>query len=106
MPNDCWNNLTITSENPDELVRLIDNEIIDHIQKQGSNVIIMRLWSAWAPPFNWLSELIDKYPRCWIKNEWDEESGLAGVWIGFTNNANEKTIKQLTWTEERRYIFS
>ena len=106
MPNDCWNNITITCENHDELVRLIDAEIKDQdiIQKRGANAVILRMWSPWAPPFNWLSELIDKYPRCWIKNEWNEEDGMTGVWIGFVNNDNEKTVKQMSWREEIRYL--
>jgi len=112
MPNDCWNHLTITCDNPDELTELIINEIKDHhqsvIRKRGEKGVIMRTWSPWAPDFVWLSQLLDKYPDCWIKNEWDEEGGMAGVWVGYVSK-DEKIIKQMDWVdlclEEKHFLF-
>jgi hypothetical protein len=112
MPNDCWNHLTITCDNPDELTELILNEIKDHhqsvIRKRGEKGVIMRTWSPWAPDFVWLSQLLDKYPDCWIKNEWDEEGGMAGVWVGYVRK-DEKVIKQMDWVdlclEEKHFLF-
>jgi hypothetical protein len=112
MPNDCWNHLTITCDNPDELTELILNEIKDHhqsvIRKRGEKGVIMRTWSPWAPDFVWLSQLLDKYPDCWIKNEWDEEGGMAGVWVGYVSK-DEKIIKQMDWVdlclEEKHFLF-
>ena len=113
MPNDCWNRITITCENiefAEELNNLIINELkhkeddkyvyhetIDML-KRGTRGIIFSLLSAWNPDYEWLDGLLDKYPNCWIKNEWIEEGGFAGVWIGFVEN-NEKIIKQLTWDD-------
>ena len=69
----------------------------------------MNIWSPWAPDFEWLSNLLTKYPDCWIKNEWDEEGGMAGVWVGFVDKNNSKIIKQMDWVdlcfEERYYWF-
>lgn len=113
MPNDCWNHLTITCDNPDELTDLIISEIKDHhqcsIKKRGEKGVIMNIWSPNAPDFEWLSDLLTKYPDCWIKNEWDEEGGMAGVWVGFVDKNNNKIIKQMDWAdlclEERYYWF-
>jgi len=122
MPNDCWNHITITCQNDaEELNNLIMNELqhrkddqyayhetVDML-KRGTRGAIFKLWSAWNPDFEWLDGLLDKYPNCWIKNEWSEEGGLAGVWIGFVEK-NEKIIKQLTWDdiclEGKQYLFA
>lgn len=124
MPNDCWNNVTITCKNKeitDELNNLINNELkykkddkyiynesVDMI-KCGTRGIIFKLWSSWNPNYEWFESLLDKYPNCWIKNEWSEEGGTAGVWIGFVNN-NNKIIKKLIWDdlslEDMYYLFN
>uniref|UniRef100_A0A6C0B9M3 YubB ferredoxin-like domain-containing protein n=1 Tax=viral metagenome TaxID=1070528 RepID=A0A6C0B9M3_9ZZZZ len=123
MPNDCWNCMTITCENiefAEELNSLVINELkhkegekyiynetIDMLQR-GTRGIIFNAWSAWNPDYEWLENLLDKYPNCWVKNEWSEEGGLAGVWIGFVKN-NEKIIKDLTWDdiclEGKQFLF-
>ena len=113
MPNDCWNYITINSKDSNELNTLLQTEIKEHHQativKKGKNGIIIRLWSPWTPHFNWFSELLDDYPGCWIKNEWDEEGGTAGVWVGFVDENNEKNIKSLEWQdlclEEKHFLF-
>ena len=120
MPNDCWNHLTITSHNdPSELNTLIHNEFMvlqdnkytysDHVNsiKRGPRGIYITVWSRWNPDFIWLEGLIAKYPSCWIKNEWDEEGGSAGVWIGCIKD-NIPTIKQLEWDDiclEGKYAY-
>jgi len=123
MPNDCWSHMTITCENPEavcELNKLIFNELkheendkrVYHetveMIKRGTRGIIFDIWSAWNPDYEWLESLLEKYPNCWIKNEWSEEGGCAGVWIGYNNN-NEKIIKNLQWDdiclEGKVYLF-
>lgn len=113
MPNDCWNYIMITSKDSNELNTLLQTEIKEHhraiIIKKGKYGLIIRLWSPWTPHFNWFSELLDDYPGCWIKNEWDEEGGTAGVWVGFVDENNEKNIKSLEWQdlclEEKHFLF-
>jgi hypothetical protein len=112
MPNDCWNNLTITShDDPDELDNLIQNEF-KHLDPTGEYVynetiepivrgrrgIRVILTTSWSPDFEWLEGLLTKYPSCWIKNEWSEEGGFAGVWVGCING-NEQEIKHLEWAD-------
>ena len=113
MPNNCWNHLTIISHNNShELDTLISNEFTHNenvkIIQKGPNGIRLTLWSAWQPDFEWFEGLLVKYPSCWIKNEWDEEGGIAGVWVGYMNNKNEPNepnkpnepiIKKLEWDD-------
>lgn len=123
MPNDCYNYLTITTDSPEELNDIIrnefqhesnaDNEYVYNetvkVQQRGSRGIRLRLWTAWSPEFEWLEGLLDKYPFIWIKNEWEEEGGMAGVWIGKLFEG-EKDIKHLEWLdlciEAKHYLFT
>lgn len=96
MPNDCWNHITIVSHtDPDELLTLIHNEFMykndkdkllfhEHIEfiEQGERGIKIIAWSPWKPNFEWLSKMIHTYKSCWIKNSWNEEGGMNGIWIG------------------------
>jgi hypothetical protein len=113
MPNDCWNHMTITG-NKSDIAKLIASEFLivpswclQFIKKREEGVIF-KLWSPWKPDFPWLESLIDKYPSCWVKDEWNEEGGMAGVWVG-TAREGVRDIKELSWRdlclEEECYIF-
>ena len=65
------------------------------IYVKGEEGIQFRIWSRWRPDFEWLEGLLSKYPSLWIKNLWQEEGGLAGVWVG----SEEKGIKRLEWED-------
>jgi hypothetical protein len=114
--------MTITCDNPEELSALIktelqemteDGKLVYHetieVLKRGVKGIMFRQWSAWKPDYEWLESLLTKYPCCWIKNEWDEEGGTAGVWVGFTNQKEEPVIQRMTWSdlciEEKYFLF-
>jgi hypothetical protein len=102
MPNDCWNNIIFVSEhNSNELTDLFTKEIESknspeerlQIDYKGTNGIKFKLWSAWGADSDWFKELIQKYPNCWIKNDWYEEGGGAGIFIGgFLNGEKQETI--------------
>jgi hypothetical protein len=109
MTNDCWNRITITcardqltiKEDAAELTNLVMNELKNKsikMKTRGQRGIIFSLWSANEPNFEWLKSLLNKYPNCWVKNEWNEEGGSAGVWIGSVKN-NEHIIKELEWDD-------
>ena len=101
MPNDCWNHITFTSD-PGDLYAFINIEFKDtpewalSIKKQGSGAVFLRLWSRWLPDFVWLEGLLTKYPSCWIKNEWNEEGGTEGVWVG-SMRTGKKQIQRMVW---------
>lgn len=113
MPNDCWNYLKITSHyNAVELQKLIDIEFESkeiEIIKKGIHGIYVKIWSPWYPDYEWLEKLVLTYPSCWIKNEWIEESGCTGIWIGFMNE-NKPNIQHFEWKdlsiEEENYCFN
>jgi hypothetical protein len=122
MPNDCWNHMTITCEDPEELTRLVQNELQEkgelckwvfhdtiEMIKRGAKGIMFRQWTPWNPNYDWLENLLTKYPLCWIKNEWDEEGGMAGVWVGYTNKNDEQIVQKMMWRdlciEEKHFLF-
>ena len=111
MPNDCWNNLTITGTSK-EIDEFFATEVCDvpawvfTIQRRGVEGIQLRMWSDdGRPHYEWLESLLVQYPSCWIKNVWHEEGGKAGVWIGSKQNG----IRQFEWDdlclEERAHRF-
>lgn len=115
MPNDCWNHITITCEREDEtgelhslFVNELQNNTTIEIHKKAKRGIIFDIWSAWNPDYEWLESLLFKYPNCWVKNEWSEESGIAGVWVGFVIN-NQPIVRNLAWEdisiEGKHYLF-
>ena len=105
MPNDCWNYLTIVShDNPEQLEKLLNMEFTHdkriEMKKSGKEGIKFELWSSWLPDFEWLESLVTTYPDCWIKNEWNEEGGKAGVWIGGSMIKGHKMeIKRMEWDD-------
>lgn len=101
MPNDCQNHISIVChENPDQLQQLYDNELnkdnVIHKSKQG---ILFNYITAWNPDFEWLDSLVEKYPLCWIKNEWDEEGGTAGVYVNGTLNEEKQERLSVHWND-------
>ena len=70
MPNDCTNIITIICKNQENFSKFIENELqtiknynskhheIVKILKQGKYGIILNLWSAWKPDYEWLENLL------------------------------------------------
>ena len=102
MGNDCWNNITLVShDNPDELEKL--NNEFNHETKtykfKGKQGIKFSMWTPHSPDFELLERLYSSYSNCWIKNEWNEEGGLAGVWVGGCIGSKKEEIRQLVWED-------
>ncbi len=55
-----------------------DIKILEH----GVKGIQARFTTAWAPPVGVFSSLLHMFPDLWLKCEWHEEGGYAGVWVG------------------------
>ena len=50
------------------------------------------------PIHNYLQALLEKYPPCWMKNEFSTDSGHCGMWLGrFRSGVRE--IQELSWME-------
>jgi len=88
MPNDCNNRITITSPVETDIITILD-DIIDipntTVHQSGKNGMRCTIITGWAPDYQWIEELIKKYPSCWVKNEWLSEDGQAGIWVGDCN---------------------
>jgi len=102
MGNDCWNNITLVShDNSDELKQL-DNEFQCESKEykfKGDRGIKFSIITRNEPDFELLEHLYSKYSNCWIKNEWSEEGGLAGVWAGGCKGGKKEEIRQLVWED-------
>jgi hypothetical protein len=122
MPNDCTNFITITFKDEEVINNFVKNELqyndennyvykdTINLIKRGYLGIVFEVFSVINPPYDWLEKLIYTYPNCWIKNEWCDESGIAGVWIGFMNiENNEPIIQDFCWNdlsiEAKYYLF-
>ena len=96
----CHNTITVISQNTDALEHFIDNRILEYFQIQisyrSATKIIANYQSSWTPPINWLCDILNEYPSCWIKNSWHADDGTAGIWIGCIIN-NEPLIQQMNW---------
>lgn len=60
--------------------------------------LILRYEFRNEPVYEYLKELLAKYPTCWMKNLYDTEIGACGLWIG-RFCGKEMSIQELKWTE-------
>ncbi len=113
MPNECRNHLTIVSEDADQINQMYKHEFDVFKYDTSFNVktnkgLMVNLTTAWRPID--LTILLDKYDKCWIKNEWIEEGGTAGVYVGGYLNGSKVETKSLEWIdltiEARHYCFT
>ncbi len=96
MPNECTNHFVLTCPDAAEFRELIDQELRDDIsvvQRSAKGIKFKQITDG-TPDYTWMHRLITNYPNCWLKNEWIEEGGLAGVWVGSVNG-----IRSLTWED-------
>ena len=106
MPNVCSNYFTVVSGDAVELQSLVTHELTreEGAEHYFKNIIFtkkcpygiqFRQDTKWRPDFEWMQRAIVKYPNCWVKNEWIEEGGTAGVWVGSLTNG----IQSMTWED-------
>ncbi len=99
MPNDCWNLITLKATT-DQIIAILETEFQStptwaaQLIRIGKGALQFKLWSAWAPNKEFTTRLYDTYPGIWIKNEWNEEGGHAGVIVG-----HKEDVKELQWYE-------
>ena len=111
MPNDCWNEMTVTGTQ-EEIVQFAATEFIEApdwaltVHVRGVEGIQFRVWSNnGRPDYDWLEGLLVQYQSLWVKNVWREEGGRAGVWIG----SRLSGVRRFEWDdlclEERAHRF-
>jgi hypothetical protein len=127
MPNDCHNYLTIVGD-PDMIKEFVECEFSfeslrpipqeepnayewhcdnwgtkwDRYEYQlddkGKRGMTCMFTTAWGPPIALFHFLLEKFSDIWIKCEWEEDGGTAGVWVGKNRN-NEKYVKNIEWED-------
>jgi hypothetical protein len=109
MPNECKNTVTITCDDEHELNALFENEVKNiykvDMEKHCKNGIVFLYVTKYEADYKWLESLINKYKNVWVKNEWIEEGGNAGIWVGSGVNG----VQSMAWKdlsiEAKYYIF-
>ena len=98
--SNCYNTITIISQNVDELSHLVDNQILEYflvnLSYRSNAKIVGEFSSHWTPPINWLKDLLIQHPGCWIKFAWITDTCVEGVWIGCVVNL-EIVIQNMEW---------
>ena len=102
MPNDCFNKITIRGyENA--ITTLLANglHLNNHyewsIDSKGSRGVMLNIMTSWEPPFEHFEYLIEKY-KIWLKCEWYEEGGTAGLFLGYWDE-DKINLKELVWED-------
>jgi hypothetical protein len=99
--NRCYNHLTIKCKNPKILQNMLDsfecysNQQLTIINTTSNNMKCVFI-TSWYPDFDMLEELVSTH-GCWLKNEWREDGGMRGVWVGYKDGTLH--IKKLEWLE-------
>jgi len=126
MPNDCYNRVTIGG-NPEVIDYLYKkrfkfNTILPipdnahetwclnnwgttgdrykfKVLKVGREGLQISFHTKWNPPYNLFNYLCETF-RIWLKCEWDEEGGAAGVYIVKFNNETKNTdVQNFQWED-------
>lgn len=70
------------------------------IVRAGVEALDLRLMTAWAPPTRFFEALLTKFHDLWIKCEWHEEGGCAGVWVArWSSEENKPRIIECSWDD-------
>ena len=99
MPNTCVNVITLKATQA-QIETILTCEFTDvprwafQIIRIGKESIMFKIWSPWTPNKDLINRLVMNYPGLWLKNEWNEEGGNAGVIVG-----NAEHLKDLEWNE-------
>lgn len=99
MPNDCWNMITIYASNS-QVREILLNEFRSvpgwafTLRRVGEEALYFRLWSPNRPASEFMDNLWNNYDGIWMKNEWSEEGGSAGVIVG-----RKMAVQRFEWIE-------
>lgn len=105
MPNDCNNYITIRFKSENDLHEFEKDFLNNYecrekrVLRKGTRGIVVKTLTPWTPDFEWLEKILDTYSRCFVKNDWNEESGIAGVWIGQYSMSGVKVIEEMKWND-------
>jgi hypothetical protein len=69
---------------------------LKHLGQAG---LELQFTTAWAPPTEFFKSLLEKYPDIWLKCDWNEEGGMAGIFLGYTNEKKAVEIHEMEWQD-------
>jgi hypothetical protein len=105
MPNYCNNYITIKF-NSDNDLHNFEKDFLNfyecfekEIRRKGTRGIVVKTVTRWKPDFEWLEKILYTYDKCWIKNDWNEEGGIAGVWVGQYEDSGIVVINEMKWND-------
>lgn len=68
------------------------------ILNEGSGALILSFTTAWCPPSAFFESLVQKYPDIWLHCEWNEEGGMAGIFVASMKN-KKLEVQQMEWAD-------
>jgi hypothetical protein len=69
------------------------------LEKWGEEALQMTFTTAWAPPTEFFKSLLETYPDIWLKCDWNEEGGEAGIFIGYTDTKKAVVAEEFGWQD-------
>lgn len=69
------------------------------LKHAGEGGLEIEFTTAWAPPTEFFKHLLEKYPDIWLKCDWSEEGGQAGIFIGYTNDKKAVVADEFGWQD-------
>jgi hypothetical protein len=104
MPNECNNYITILFNSENDLHEF-ERDFMNYgcfekkVIRKGSRGIIVKTVTACKPDFEWLNKILDTYINTFVRDDWNEESGIAGVWVGQYCVNGVKIIDGTQWDD-------
>lgn len=68
------------------------------LEDEGQAALILNFTTAWGPPYKIFVYLLEKYPDLWLKCDWSEEGGMAGLFIGRTKEGKVE-VQKMKWPD-------
>ena len=70
------------------------------VVRQGQAGLELRFTTAWVPPFTLFDYLVETYHDIWIRCDWSEEGGKAGVYVSRWNSQKNKAeVVNTAWMD-------
>ncbi len=107
----CVNSLSISANGDNNLLKTTVKYVIlaklpnCTISEEINNMLQVDYTTSNLPNYSFLSNLLKEFPMLWIKNQWYQDGGISGIWIGqFVDE--EEYIKEHLWDENNNRMFS
>ena len=68
------------------------------VKRHRPNYMVCQLDFRNTDIYEQMEMLLNKYPKCWFKNEYENELGHCGMWIG-RYKGGKPEIQKLEWIE-------